>query len=153
MSATRTPSTLKPPAPMQGPFCLLAENRFASTATQMLAHLDDDFAPWLVYLHGPSGCGKTHLARQFERNFSTSHPDEIVRNLPCHEFIQDLHEAFSRGTILGYREEFSAGDAIIIEDVHSIERSPKAQEILQWGLDRFYEQVASSVPVGHCRGR
>lgn len=140
MSATHSTPNAKPALPIQAPFCLLAENRFAFTATQLLSVLDAPFAPWMVYLYGPSGCGKTHLARLFEHEFLTHHPMLCVRHVSCHEFIQDLHESFSRGTVSSFRDDFGQADAIILEDVHTIERSPKAQEVLQSALDQFLTQ-------------
>lgn len=137
MSATRPASSNRITTPLPAPFCLLAENRFAFTASQLLSVFDDDFAPSLVYLHGPSGVGKTHLARLFEQEYLAQHPDHLVRTISCHEFIQDLHEALSRSDAFSFRDNLTNSDAVIIEDIHTIERSPKAQEILTWGLDQF----------------
>ncbi len=84
----------------------------------------------LLYLFGGVGLGKTHLMQALALRLSGKQLDQPVIYLGADDFRQHFFDAVGSKTIAALRQKVRSAAALMLDDVHLLERSPGTQEEL-----------------------
>jgi chromosomal replication initiator protein len=90
-----------------------------------------------LYLFGPSSVGKTHLLRALRIRLEEVYPAWDILCLPACEFIEECESHWREKTTYEFRQQLWRMDAILIDDLHQLERSEPAKEELYHLFNRF----------------
>ena len=127
------------------------ENALAQAGVLALARGESAGVSPLV-IHGPSGSGKSRLLAGLVAERLARRPGSSLAHLGAEGFAAACAEALGRpGGWREVRERFRGVDLFVLDDVHSLERTPWAMEELAHTLDALDQgggSVAISARVG-----
>lgn len=112
------------------------ENVLALEATQkVISQPGHHYNP--LYLFGPPSVGKTHLLQALARGLEQEYPQWDILFLPAGEFIDECESTWRLKTNYEFRQQLWKLDALLIDDIHLLERSEPAKEELYHAFNRF----------------
>lgn len=105
-----------------------SNNRFAFAGAMAAAD-----APGTTYnpliLYGGTGLGKTHLMQAIGHAVLEQHPDYIVRNVTCENFVNDYIDAVRYNEKFeNFRKKYRDIDLLLIDDIQFLANKTETQE-------------------------
>ncbi len=104
-------------------------NRMAWGAAMKVAE-----CPGTVYnplvLYGGPGVGKSHLLTAIANELLRKDPEQVVYLTTADGFVKEMVTAVSNGTQERFRERCIAADALLLDDLQSLQGKPATQEML-----------------------
>jgi chromosomal replication initiator protein len=102
-------------------------NRLAHAAALAVAELPGDaYNP--LFLHGPPGLGKTHLLGAIGNYLRRHRPDLSLHYTTAERFTTEFVAALQRHGPEGFKERYRGLDALLIDDVQTLEGKEQTQE-------------------------
>lgn len=105
-----------------------SNNRFAFAGAMAAAD-----APGTTYnpliLYGGTGLGKTHLMQAIGHAILEQHPDYVVRNVTCENFVNDYIDAVRYNEKFeSFRKKYRDIDLLLIDDIQFLANKTETQE-------------------------
>jgi chromosomal replication initiator protein len=104
-------------------------------ANKVVLEPGDRYNP--LFLFGPPSVGKSHLLRAIRTRFEEVYPQWNLLCLPACEFVDECESAWRLKTNYEFRQQLWKLDALLIDDVHLLEKSEPAKEELYHSFNRF----------------
>lgn len=103
-------------------------NRFAFAGAKAVAD-----APGTIYnpliLYGGTGLGKTHLMQAIGHKILLDHPDFVIRNVTCENFVNDYIDAVRYNEKFeSFRKKYRDIDLLLIDDIQFLANKTETQE-------------------------
>lgn len=90
-----------------------------------------------LVLFGPPSVGKTHLMYALRRSMEEFFPAWNILSLPAGEFMEECELNWENKTSHEFRQQLWRLDALLIDDIHVLERSEPSKEELYHTFNRF----------------
>lgn len=112
------------------------ENVLALEAAQkVIAEPGNQYNPLVLF--GPPSVGKTHLFQSIRIRLEEVYPQWNILSLPACEFMSECEQAWEKKTAAEFRQSLWRLDALMIDDIHLLQRSAPAKEELYHTFNRF----------------
>jgi chromosomal replication initiator protein len=127
-------------------------NRVAYAAAVSIVEVPGDGVNPLV-LHGPVGVGKTHLLEGVYAGLRRGRPGWNVTYLTSEEFTNRFVQAMRGGKLAGFRKQFRACDALLLDDLHFLASKKATQEEFLHTFDALQAEGRQLVVTCDCHPR
>ena len=81
-----------------------------------------------LFMHGSVGLGKTHLVQAIAHALLNRHPRPKIVYMSCESFMNQFISAVRHGDIENFRYRYRQVDALLIDDIHFLEKAERTQE-------------------------
>jgi chromosomal replication initiator protein len=114
-------------------------NRLAHAAALTVAEMPaQTYNP--LFICGPPGVGKTHLLSSIASLLATHSPDLVVRCTTGEAFTNEFMDALGGAHTESFKARFRHVDALLIDDVHFLERKAKTEEEFFHTFNALYDE-------------
>ncbi len=103
-----------------------------------------------LFLYGAAGLGKSHLLAAIARAVAERHPDWRIVHRSAEELTIDVVEGIRRRRMPAVRELYRGADLLLIDDLHFLEVSAKAQSELLHTFDALHDAGKQLVFAANC---
>ncbi|MBX9654918.1 ATP-binding protein [bacterium] len=104
-------------------------------ANKVVLEPGDRYNP--LFLFGPPSVGKSHLLCAIRNRLEEVYPSWNVLYLPACEFVDECESTWRQKTNFEFRQQLWKLDALLIDDIHLIEKSEPAKEELYHAFNQF----------------
>lgn len=104
-------------------------------ARKVIVEPGNQYNPLVIF--GPPSVGKSHLFQGIRIGLEEVYPQWNILSLPACEFISESEQAWDRNSAAEFRQSLWKLDALMIDDIHQMQRSGPAKEELYHTFNRF----------------
>jgi chromosomal replication initiator protein len=114
------------------------DNNFAFNAASAVARnpgTSNNYNPLLIY--GDVGLGKTHLMQAIGHHIHNNF-DSKVLYITAEGFMNEFLKLLGENRMAAFKNKYRYVDALLIDDIHNLERGDRTQEELFYTFDALY---------------
>jgi chromosomal replication initiator protein len=114
------------------------DNNFAFNAASAVARnpgTSNNYNPLLIY--GGVGLGKTHLMQAIGHHIHNNF-DSKVLYITAEGFMNEFLKLLGENKMAAFKNKYRYVDALLIDDIHNLERGDRTQEELFYTFDALY---------------
>jgi chromosomal replication initiator protein len=114
------------------------DNNFAFNAASAVARnpgISNNYNPLLIY--GGVGLGKTHLMQAIGHHIHNNFDGKVLY-ITAEGFMNEFLKLLGENKMAAFKNKYRYVDALLIDDIHNLERGDRTQEELFYTFDALY---------------